>query len=241
MEFMQRIKSGANRVTQKAQNMVEINKIKTRITEVEREMDIHFLQMGKVFYVGYQTEDMSLAEIEMVKLSKACDTLWEDVEELRGRIAELQNERLCQCGHVVELNVNFCPHCGTKMSVSQPKPRQEKVSATEKQTIRPEELEILNPNYMDTNENEDEDDIESVEKQPQNLERERRQVDELERERERQLELDRRIRYWKGQDDGELSLKEEGETPEETFNCQICAVDLPLGSKWCPRCGAEQI
>ncbi|WP_438347811.1 zinc ribbon domain-containing protein [Paenibacillus sp. FA6] len=237
MDIMKRIKSGANRVTQKAQNMVEINKIKAQITEVEREMDTHYLQMGKVFYVGYQTEDMSVAEIEMVKLSKACDTLWEDVEGLRGRIAELQNERLCDCGHGVELNVNFCPHCGTKMSGSEPKNRQEKVTSTEKQSIRPEELEILNPNYADTNENEDQ----VVDKQPQSLERERRQVEELERERERQLELDRRIRYWKGQDDGELSVKDEGEAPEETFNCQICAVDLPLGSKWCPRCGAEQI
>jgi protein tyrosine phosphatase (PTP) superfamily phosphohydrolase (DUF442 family) len=239
MNIMKQIKSGMNRATDKAQSLVEVNKMKTQISEIEREMDVQFLQMGRVFYEGYQSEDMSVAEIEMVNLSKACDKLWEELEGLRGRIAELKNERLCQCGQVAGLDVNFCPHCGTKLSEVEPKHKQANTTVTEKESIRPEDLEILNPEYSDTKEVAGYEEI--VDHQPHDEERERRQVEDLERERERQLELDRRIRHWKGQDNGESNVKDKVEALEETFSCQICAADLPLGSKWCPRCGAEQI
>lgn len=239
MNIMQRIRNGANRATGKAQGMVEINKIKSQISEIENEMDIHFLEMGKVFYEGYQLEDMRVAETEMVKLSKTCDNLSEEIDSLRGRIAELKNERLCHCGHVVALDVNFCPNCGTKMSEGESKARKGKDTFTEKKSIIPEDLEILNPVYPDSDEEDEPEEI--MVNQPMDSDRERKQAEELERERERQLELDRRIRYWKGNTNGEISIEDEEAAVEETFKCQICAVDLQLGSKWCPRCGAEQI
>ncbi|AOZ92443.1 zinc ribbon domain-containing protein [Paenibacillus crassostreae] len=239
MNIMQRIKDGANRATEKAQGLVEVNKIKTHMNDIEREMDIYFLQMGKVFYQGYQSQDMSEAETEMVKLSKACDTLWEEIEGLRGRIAELKNEKLCECGQVAPLDINYCPYCGTKLSEVRNQPRQGKSVVPEKESIQPEDLVILNPEYPDTNEKLDYP--VNIDKQSQGIDRERRQVEELERERERQLELDRRVRYWKGQDHDELSGEDEVAASEESINCQICAVDLPVGSKWCTRCGAEQI
>lgn len=239
MNIIQRIKNGANRATGKAQNMVEVNKMKAQITEIEQEMDIHFLDMGKVFYEGYQLEDMRVAETEMVKLSKACDNLSGEIAGLRGRIAELKNEILCQCGHVVTLDVNFCPHCGTKMSEGEPEQRKGKVAFTEKKTIPPEDQEILNPVYNDSvNE---EESVDTMDDEPMDSERERKQAADLERERERQLELDRRIRYWKDSTHTEISMEEEEESSTDAFKCQICAVDLQAGSKWCPRCGAEQI
>ncbi len=70
-------------------------------------------------------------------------------------------------------------------------------------------------------------------------ERERRQAEELERERERQLELDERIRFWKENNDGKTEAA--GASQRDSVKCQICRADLPKGSKWCPRCGAEQI
>ncbi len=240
MDFMKRIKNGAKRATGKAQSMVEVNKIKGRIIEIEEKMDVHFLEMGRVFYEGYQAEDMRVAESEMVKMSRACDNLREEIDSLRERIAELKNERLCQCGHVVALDVNFCPHCGTKLLENESKQRKGKSAYTEKKSILPEDLEILDPVYHEPDE---EETVDSVDNQPQDVERERRQAEDLERERERQLELDRRIRYWNNDNNEDVIAEDNGVAvaPVETFNCQICAVDLQLGSKWCPRCGAEQI
>lgn len=242
MNFIERVKDGANRAKGKAQSVVEVSKINGQIAEIEKEMDIHFLKMGKVFYEGYCSEDVRIAEKEMVSLSKTCDGLRADIDELRGRIADLKNERLCKCGKVVALNVNFCPHCGTKMSEDQPKQQQEKEVYGEKKTIYPEPTNILIPEMPLY---EDEQEVLVEEEAPQDLERERRQIEELERERERQLELDRRIRYWKDNNHSEANGLDDEEDAEgaakETFKCQICAADLTLGSKWCPRCGAEQI
>ncbi|OAB45426.1 zinc ribbon domain-containing protein [Paenibacillus glacialis] len=235
MDIMKRIKNGAN----KAQSMVEVNKIKGQIIEIEDNMNDHFLEMGKVFYEGYRAEDMSVAETEMVKLSRACDNLRGEIDGLRERIAELKNERLCQCGHVVALDVNFCPHCGTKLLENESKHRKGNSPYTEKKSRLPEDLEILDPTYHESDE--EVEPVDSLDNQLQDVERVRRQFEELERERERQLELDRRIGNWNNDNDEDMIVEDEGVAPELTFNCQICAVDLQLGSKWCPRCGAEQI
>lgn len=70
------------------------------------------------------------------------------------------------------------------------------------------------------------------------IEKEHRRLQELERERERQEELDERIRYWKANNSG---VEKSATQVREHVKCQICTAELPKGSKWCPRCGAEQI
>ncbi|WP_025715758.1 zinc ribbon domain-containing protein [Paenibacillus sp. 1-18] len=70
------------------------------------------------------------------------------------------------------------------------------------------------------------------------IEQEHLRLEELERERERQEELDERIRYWKANNSG---AEKPATQIRENVKCQICTAELPKGSKWCPRCGAEQI
>ncbi|MFP4977046.1 zinc ribbon domain-containing protein [Paenibacillus sp. CN-4] len=120
MNFLQRIKDSASRVSEKAQSSVEIGKINSQISDIEREMGTHFMQMGKLFYEGYRSRDLSVAEGRMTELSRACVKLEEKIELLRQRIAELKNERLCKCGHVVGLDANFCPSCGRKLEKRSP-------------------------------------------------------------------------------------------------------------------------
>ncbi len=115
MKILQRLKDGANRATEKAQGAVEISKLNNQIADVEKEMQFHFMEMGRVFYEGYSEEDMTLAEKEMLKHCKTCDGLQEEIEQLRRRIAELKNEKLCKCGRTVELDANFCPSCGRSL------------------------------------------------------------------------------------------------------------------------------
>ena len=73
------------------------------------------------------------------------------------------------------------------------------------------------------------------------LEQEHRRLEELERERERQEELDERIRYWKANNSEAEKPAIPAAQVRENVKCQICTAELPKGSKWCPRCGAEQI
>lgn len=59
MNFLQRIKDGASRVSEKAQSSVEIGKLNGHISDIEHEMEIEFMKMGKLFYDGYRSKDLS--------------------------------------------------------------------------------------------------------------------------------------------------------------------------------------
>lgn len=265
MNILQRIKDGANRATEKAQGAVEVSKLNGQIAEVEKEMELHFMEMGRSFYEGYSDENMSRAEKEMLKHCKACDELKLEIDELRRRIAELKNEKLCKCGRTVQLDANFCPSCGRSLKEGQT-PRRHDDSRDAGATMFQEddfgETKIYKEPAQDDEFNFDHvygkdetgaseernydydlapgKEWDAMEEDSPADERERLKEDELERERERQLELDRRIRFWKENNEGETEAPVSG-SPRETVKCQICRAELPKGSKWCPRCGAEQI
>ncbi|MDO7906660.1 zinc ribbon domain-containing protein [Paenibacillus sp. JX-17] len=274
MNLLQRIKEGANRATEKAQHAVEIGKLNSQISSIQQEMDVHFLRMGQVFYQGYRIHDMTDAEKEMMQLSKECDTLQADIDALRNKIAEMKNERLCECGYVAALDANFCPKCGRKLGgqpAEAPVQEEAQVPASSLEMNRSWEPEfndsytddytqVYTPEYRDEEREEpqtqqqtsaayEEDpfreadyadtDFTPEEKAAFDAEWERRRNEELERERERQQELDERIRYWQKNNQEEAAVQPQ--VPRDTVKCQICSADLPKGSKWCPRCGAEQI
>ncbi|AWB43261.1 zinc ribbon domain-containing protein [Paenibacillus sp. CAA11] len=248
MNFLQKLKSGANKATERAQNVMEINKLNTQISNIEKEMGIYYQRMGQVFYEGYRAKDMREAETEMMELAKTCDLLAEEQTELRGKIAALKNERLCECGKIVPEEALFCPYCGNKLKA---KP----ASSVKKE--QPEPQERRNP-FISEDEGAATDETviysgplipdldEDAEDQLLTPEEEERRQRELERERERQLELDRRIRTWKEnvQSPESASVKYDYKPPgseRSTVNCQICAAQLAKGTKWCPHCGSEQI
>lgn len=264
MNLIQRIKDGASRVTEKAQSSVEIGKLNNRISEIEHDMEIEFMKMGKLFYEGYRTRDLSIAEGKMTEISRHCLKYQEEIDSLRMHIAELKNERLCPCGHIVPLDANFCPSCGRKMEDGA-KDKAKEVARAKESTIPPtgayvhwqeDQVETVVsseeiPLYESDDEysNDYEETLDEEETLPLPLEelsintnhslREQQHADDLERERERQLELDQRIRDWKAQEYVE-SGQEDADT-KDLVKCQICRVDLPKGSMWCPRCGSEQI
>ncbi|MGW8822154.1 zinc ribbon domain-containing protein [Paenibacillus lautus] len=276
MKILQKLKDGANRATEKAQHVVEVNKLNSQISEIEQQKNSYYLQMGKVFYEGYRQQDMTIAEKEMVELAQTCDGLQEQIEAIRNRIAVLKNERVCECGRVVALDANFCPYCGNKLanlidpeeSAPEESREPERKSMFDKreyaaaEEIQEEQDDVQTYDYRPNPDpyepdlydpeperqreeiiersSEPEVDPERLRLEQEEQERERRHWEELERERERQLELDRRIRFWQENNQSQDYVGDD-EATRDMVKCQICSVDLPKGSKWCPRCGAEQI
>lgn len=112
MNFLQRIKDGAERASERAQSAVEIGRLNSHISDIQREIDVHLLRMGQVFYDNYRNPDTAPAEEEIMDLCTACDLLNEEILELRTRIAELRSERLCECGARLDIDAESCPHCG---------------------------------------------------------------------------------------------------------------------------------
>ncbi|AZK44908.1 zinc ribbon domain-containing protein [Paenibacillus lentus] len=243
MKFLQRIKDGAGKVTDKAQNAVEIGKLNTQINNIEREMDLYFQRMGEVFYEGYRIKDMSIAEKEMVDLAKTCDLLAEERDEIRGKIAELKNERLCgACSKTVTEEALFCQYCGHKLE----KPaKQVQVHPDEEESVAKQEpvsdpLTLLEESTLFASLDQEES-VVSETRERVDPEEMTRRLRELERERERQEELDRRIRTWKEN----VKLTDHVAATKEALRgestCQICSAVLVKGTKWCPHCGSEQI
>ncbi|WP_339835118.1 zinc ribbon domain-containing protein [Paenibacillus sp. FSL R7-0272] len=272
MKLLQRIKNGANKATERAQHAVEIGKLNNQIVGLQQEQEVHFTDMGRIFYEGYRAQDMTLAEKEMVDLSNLCDELQDEIDALRSKIAELKNERLCECGHVASLDANFCPKCGRKLGESKPgaaasgtagaagvaKTANHETAATQNPVAEKsifdappvvEEHEETEPYHtvipsiadLDTEPGYNSTEFTLEEKEAFDAEWERRREEEMQRERERQQELDERIRYWKENNPIVNTVDVQTEVPREMVKCQICASELPKGSKWCPRCGAEQI
>ncbi|WP_054956173.1 zinc ribbon domain-containing protein [Paenibacillus dakarensis] len=271
MNFLQKIKDGANKATEKAQHVVEINKLNGQISDIEQRKYSYYMEMGRAFYEGYRSQDMSIAEKEMMDLAKSCDDLQEQIDELRNRIAILKNERICKCGRTVALDANFCPYCGNKLAdltvkqeqwnepMEPVEPKEPKEPKYERELFFSEESVatevdegpyVYKPEY-EHHEAEAEAEVEELpvykaedeegrRYEEEQREKERRHLEELERERERQLELDRRIRFWQENNQSQDNLPKNGEV-RDMVKCQICSADLPKGSKWCPRCGAEQI
>lgn len=243
MKFFQKIKESAGKVTDRAQNVVEIGKLNTQISNIEREMGLYFQRMGEVFYEGYRTKDMSNAEKEMVELAKTCDLLTEERDEIRVKIAELKNEHLCgACGKVVREDALFCHFCGHKLLKDKGQDYNigaeftTGLSGVEKESTS-EDKGLFTLPLMDEG---------SVsEEKPEVMDSiaEARQLRELEKERQRQEELDLRIRTWKENLDNNDSAAAPAESPVviNTVSCQICNSSLVKGTKWCPHCGAEQI
>ncbi|WP_440115952.1 zinc ribbon domain-containing protein [Paenibacillus sp. QZ-Y1] len=264
MKLLQRIKDGANKATERAQHAVEIGKLNNQIVGLQQEQEVHFTDMGRIFYEGYRAQDMTHAEKGMVDLSQLCDELQDEIDGLRNRIAQLKNERLCECGHVASLDANFCPKCGRKLGESKPAAspvaaaattakQEAAVAQSPEQPVydepAEEELEEAEPYHtvipsiadLDTESEYNSTEFTLEEKEAFDAEWERRRDEEMQRERERQQELDERIRYWKENNPIVNTVDVQTEVSREMVNCQICAAELPKGSKWCPRCGAEQI
>ncbi|MFD1884608.1 zinc ribbon domain-containing protein [Paenibacillus wenxiniae] len=189
MNILQRLKSGAGKATERAQNAVEVNRMNGHIVDIEREIGVHYMRMGEVFYEGYRAGDMSIAEEEMTELCKACDLLNEEIEEIRTRIAILKNERICECGTVVALDANFCPNCGRKME-KLPTPRSEREATGERESSYENGLDAL---VSSPHRDEQELDLSELAGE----ETEQRRAERLREDQERQDELDRLVRAWK--------------------------------------------
>ncbi|MEJ8304804.1 hypothetical protein [Saccharibacillus sacchari] len=112
MNFLQRIRDGAGRASERAQSAVEIGKLNSHISDIQREIEVHYLRMGQVFYENYSKRNTAPAEEEILELCTACDLLTEEIAELRSRIADLRNEQLCECGARLDAEAVSCPHCG---------------------------------------------------------------------------------------------------------------------------------
>ncbi|RAP75277.1 zinc ribbon domain-containing protein [Paenibacillus montanisoli] len=115
MSFFDKVKQGASEAAKKAQQTVEITKLKAQISGKEKEIDKIYTAIGAAVYRAHQAQDMSLAEQEVGNCCKQVDELHVEIGQLEDRIKMLKYEKTCSCGKVVALDARFCPDCGAAL------------------------------------------------------------------------------------------------------------------------------
>ena len=116
MSFFDKVKQGASDAAKKAQQTVEITKLKAQISGKEKDIEKLCLQIGEAVYRGHQAGDISSTEQEVLDCCREADELHGEIKVLEERIKVTRNEKTCTCGKVVALDARFCPDCGAGLA-----------------------------------------------------------------------------------------------------------------------------
>ncbi|MBW7455059.1 zinc ribbon domain-containing protein [Paenibacillus sepulcri] len=114
MSFFDKMKQGASDAARKAQQTVEITKLKSQISGKEKEKDKLFYLIGTAIHASHQEGNIAQSEEEVVSHCLKVDGLNQEIQFLEERIKNIRFEKTCPtCSIVVPLDTRFCPGCGT--------------------------------------------------------------------------------------------------------------------------------
>jgi uncharacterized small protein (DUF1192 family)/ribosomal protein S27AE len=114
MNFFQKLKEGANKATDYAQQTMKTTKINTQITGLKKEIERNNSQIGHAVYEAYKANDLNLAEETVRKFANVNQELESEITELEHEIEVIKNEKMCECGRKASSDARFCPSCGKR-------------------------------------------------------------------------------------------------------------------------------
>lgn len=112
--FFDKLKQGASKVTDKAQQTVEITRISTQISLKKKEMDKRITLIGEAVFNAYCQDTLLQQESLIGQISEEIVMIQNEILSLELKIKEIKNEKNCMCGKVMPLESKFCPSCGNK-------------------------------------------------------------------------------------------------------------------------------
>ena len=101
-------------VGKKTNELVEIQKLRSQISNLEKNIDKCYIELGKMMFEAFQDGedicDEAKAYCEEITGSAVL------IEEYKAEIVEIKGLKTCQnCGEPVANDVVFCPKCGAKI------------------------------------------------------------------------------------------------------------------------------
>lgn len=101
-------------VAKKAEETVEVTKIKSRIGTMERSNERDYKDIGKMIYEKYKKGEP--VGDEFAELCEAISEREASISEAKEEIAHLKGMDVCpQCEAHLEAGMTFCPKCGAKI------------------------------------------------------------------------------------------------------------------------------
>lgn len=113
--FIQKLKDGASKASEKAHNIMELNRIQAQIAAKRKEWKHHVYEIGEFVYDAYKKNDLTLAEEGLKKIAKLNLLIEEDIMLLEWKVSELRRQKRCECGEIAPFTANFCAVCGHQL------------------------------------------------------------------------------------------------------------------------------
>ncbi len=113
----QKIAETAEKVTNKAEDAVEVTRMKSQIRNLENANKEDFITIGKKIYAHYQAGEEISADY--VDVCEAIQNRFESIKKYEQQISDVKGTGVCQsCGKHIpnEKESKFCPYCGEKLS-----------------------------------------------------------------------------------------------------------------------------
>lgn len=114
MSFFDKMKQGASEAAKKAQQTVEITRIKASIFAKQKEIERQYQLIGQQVYQAYSSGNLSHAETAVASGAEAIKLIEQEIKLLEHKIVEVKKEKECVCGKVVLADTKYCPVCGYK-------------------------------------------------------------------------------------------------------------------------------
>jgi len=112
MDLLKKVKSGASKAAEVAQQTVEMTKLAAQVHAKKRQIDKYMSHMGQEIYAAYKAGDLAFAERQVNECCLAIQALEAEIAALEKQMKRLRNERMCACGKTLSWDVKFCPDCG---------------------------------------------------------------------------------------------------------------------------------
>lgn len=101
-------------VTKKAEQTVEITKIKSQINTMQRNNQRDYNDIGMMIYEKYKKGEV--VDAEYIELCEAIAEREESIRKSKEEIAALKGLGICpKCNSHMDIDATYCPKCGAKL------------------------------------------------------------------------------------------------------------------------------
>ena len=131
---------GAANVAKKSGQIVEITKLNASISTENDKIKIIYDEIGEEVYAKYKKGEIFIEEL--LGKCEEIEDISKNLNSIRQRILEIKDMKLCPaCDHKIDYEVLFCPMCGEKQPIQEPKETKEEVEEVPQGVV--EEAEYL--------------------------------------------------------------------------------------------------
>lgn len=128
VDFFEKIKESIDKVSIKAKETIEINKIKGQISKIQEQKRKAFEELGSIVYEMLGADNLELEKLK--EKAEAIKELDRQIKEKEQELLEVQTKAQqeieglksiykCECGAIIPEGSKFCVNCGKKVEVKE--------------------------------------------------------------------------------------------------------------------------